>query len=83
MTAVPPPPAADAVLEGYGQSCVALEPLIKQHMRGLTTGQVLEVRADDPTARMGVPAWSRLSGNPLVAVVDSGDRRVSFFLRKK
>lgn len=76
-------PRADEVLEAYGQTCVALEPLIKVRMRGLTSGQVLQVRCNDPTARLGVPAWSRLSGNSLLAVADEGEGRLSFFLRKK
>ena len=76
-------PQADQVLVAYGQTCVALEPLIKVRMRELATGQVLQVRCDDPTARLGVPAWSRLSGNSLLAVADEGEGRTSFFLRKK
>ena len=78
-----PPPTADALLEAYGQTCVTLEPLIKARMRSMASGQILEVRADDPTARLGVPSWSRLSGNPLLAVVDAGGGRTCFYLRKK
>ena len=78
-----PPLSADAVLEAYGQTCVTLEPMIKARMRGMDSGQILEVRADDPTARLGVPSWSRLSGNPLIAVQDDGSGHISFFLRKK
>lgn len=78
-----PPPAPDEVLEAYGQTCVALEPLIKVRMRSMASGQVLEVKADDPTSRLGIPAWSRLSGNSLLAVADAGEGRISFFLRKK
>jgi TusA-related sulfurtransferase len=76
-------PAADAVLEGYGQACGSLEPALKSRMRTLESGQVLEVRADDPAARLGVPAWSRLTGHPLVATIHEDDRRTRFFLRKR
>jgi TusA-related sulfurtransferase len=78
-----PRPEADALLEAYGQTCVMLEPLIKARMRSMSSGEVLEVRADDPTARLGVPSWSRLSGNALLAVVDAGAGRTCFYLRKK
>lgn len=78
-----PPPVADAVLEAYGQTCVTLEPLIKARMRSMESGQVLEVRADDPTARLGVPSWSRLSQNPLLLIVDEGAGRTTFYLQKK
>lgn len=78
-----PVPVPDAVLEAYGQTCVTLEPLIKRHMRNLSTGQVLEVLCDDPTARLGVPSWSRLSGNRLIAVVEEENGRTRFYLCRK
>lgn len=76
-------PQPDDVLEAYGQSCTSLEPLIKKHMRGMQSGQVLEVRADDPTARLGIPAWCRLSGNTLLAMRRDDHGCTRFFLRRK
>jgi TusA-related sulfurtransferase len=52
-------------------------------MRTMSSGQVLEVRADDPTARLGIPAWCRLSGNVLIASFQGRDGRLHFFLRRK
>ena len=75
--------AADAVLDAPGSSCADLTPLIRARIRELATGQVLEVRSDDPAAREGVPAWSRLTGNPLEAVVEDDAERTRFYLRKK
>ena len=79
----PDAPVADAVLDAYGQSCGALEPMMKTHLRGLESGQVLEVRSDEPAARLGVPAWSRLSGHALVGVVEDDERKTRFYLRRK
>lgn len=76
-------PDADAILEAYGQTCVNLEPLIKRRMRTMQSGEVLEVRADDPTARLGIPSWCRLSGNVLLATVVDDGGLIRFFLRKK
>jgi arsenite methyltransferase len=76
-------PHADAVLDGHGQACGTLEPLMKARMRTIESGQVLEVRVDDPAARLGVPAWSRLAGHTIVATVEDDDRRTRFFLRKR
>lgn len=78
-------PRADAVLDGSGLplTCANLTPSIKQRIHELTSGQVLEVRADDPAAREGVPAWSRLTGNELLATVELDAARTIFFLRKK
>jgi RNA polymerase sigma-70 factor (ECF subfamily) len=76
-------PLADAVLDGYGQLCGPLEPAMRAAMRALASGRVLEVRADDPAARLGVPAWSRLAGHTLLATIEEDDRRTRFFLRKR
>lgn len=78
-----PTPVADAILEGYGQTCGTLEPQMKLHMRVLESGQILEVRADDSAARLGVPAWSRLTGHTLVATIEDDAHRTRFFLRKR
>ncbi len=77
------PPEPDDVLEAYGQTCVSLEPLIKKRMRGMESGRVLEVRADDPTARLGIPSWCRLSGNVLLGTIEEEAGRTRFYLRKK
>jgi TusA-related sulfurtransferase len=76
-------PEADAVLEAPGTSCANLTPLIKEHIAPLQQGQVLEVRSDDPAAREGVPAWSRLTGNPLTHVIEEDARSTRFFVRHK
>jgi arsenite methyltransferase len=76
-------PVADATLDGCGQSCGSLEPQMKLRMRALESGQILEVRVDDPTARLGVPAWSRLTGHTLLAAIEDDTDRTRFFLRKR
>lgn len=76
-------PVPDAVLDACGQLCGTLEPSLKAQMRALESGQVLEVRADDPAARLGVPAWTRTAGHALLCEIDDDDRRTRFFLRKR
>lgn len=71
------------VLEVPGQSCAIVTPLIKARIRGLDSGDVLEVRTDDPAAREGVPAWSRLTGNQLVSMVEEDAERTRFLIKKK
>ena len=75
-------PQPDSVLEAFGEGCATLTPRIRARMRQLESGQILEVVSDDPAAREGVPAWSRLTGNPLLATADEGDRW-RFSIRKK
>jgi len=78
-------PVPDAVLNANGLplTCANLTPLIKSTMRGMDSGRVLEVVADDPAAREGVPAWSRLTGNKLLATIEEDSQRTRFYLRKK
>lgn len=72
-----------AVLDAPGQTCALLTPLIKQAISELQSGDVLEVRCDDPAAREGVPAWSRLTGNELVDQVEESQSKTRFFIRRK
>ena len=65
-----------------GTACAYLTPLIKEHMTHLASGEVLEVLSDDPASRQGVPAWNRMTGNPLIAYVSDGEQS-RIFLRKK
>ena len=82
-------PAAQALLvmktesESPGSTCALLTPAIKAKLQDMDSGQVLEVRVDDPTAREDVAAWCRLSGNELLATTDEGDEQLRFFVRKK
>jgi len=75
-------PVAKAKLDSPGTACAYLTPLIKENMTPLASGEVLEVVTDDPASRQGVPAWSRMTGNPLIAYVTEGEQS-RFFLRKK
>ena len=78
-------PKVDDVLDARGLplTCANLTPLLKAKMRGMESGRVLEVRTDDPAAREGVPAWSRLTGNPLIVTTEEDAERTTFYLRKK
>jgi tRNA 2-thiouridine synthesizing protein A len=76
-------PAADVRMDLVGQDCATLTPIIAARIRQLPSGQVLEVISDDPTARSGLASWSRLTGNPIVAIVEEGPGRTRYYLRRK
>jgi TusA-related sulfurtransferase len=84
-----PPPNPDALLEFYqtsgnsGPTCALLTPAIKEKLRGMASGQVLEVRVDDPAAREDILSWSRLSGHEVLAMRSEEPQRLQFFLKKK
>jgi len=79
---------ADALLEfdangGQGSTCARLTPYIKQKLGNLTSGQVLEVRVDDVTAKEDIEAWSRLSGNSLLKMDQLAGQGLVFYILKK
>ena len=78
-----PLPRANAVLDALGQGCATLTPLIRARIREMDSEGILEVRTDDPTAIDNLQAWSRLTGNELVAVSVDDPKNQRFFIRKK
>lgn len=83
MDQPPTVPRADALLNAPGLASATLTPVIHALMHDMASGVVLEVRSDDPSAREGVPAWSRLTGNPLLTVVADGAFGARYYLRRK
>jgi tRNA 2-thiouridine synthesizing protein A len=72
----------DARVDARGLNCPM--PIVKtaQAVKGLTSGQTLEVLATDPGSVKDFEAWSRTTGNAIVEQsVESGVYR--FLLRKK
>ncbi len=81
-------PQADSVLEMHGDrgapaSCAVLTPAIQARLKSMASGQVLEVRVDDPAAREDVLSWSRLSGHALLGMFADEGQGLRFYLRKK
>jgi TusA-related sulfurtransferase len=76
-------PTADIRMDLVGQDCSTLTPMIAARMRQLESGQVLEVVSDDSTARSGLASWSRLTGNPLVAIIEDAPGLTRYFLQRK
>lgn len=82
-------PVADAVLEmlatgvAAGALCALLTPAIKERLRELRGGQVLEVRVDDSTSQEDIAAWCRLAGHRLQAVVNDTPEYTRYFISKK
>ncbi len=70
-------------LDGSGETCATLTPVIAGRMRALSPGEGLEVISDDSTAPEALASWSRLTGNSLVEVHDEGNGRRRFLLRRK
>lgn len=83
MTDASSTPAPDVRMDLVGQSCATLTPIIAAQVRQMQSGQVVEVISDDPSARSGLASWARLTGNPLVAIVEDGPGRTRYYLMRK
>jgi tRNA 2-thiouridine synthesizing protein A len=83
MTDASSTPAPDVRMDLVGQSCATLTPIIAAQVRQMQTGQVVEVISDDPSARSGLASWARLTGNPLVAIIEDGPGRTRYYLVRK
>jgi len=66
-----------------GAICALLAPALKAKLAEIGSGQVLEVRVDDPAAKEDILSWSRLSGNPVLAMFEDGPQHLRFYLQKK
>lgn len=76
-------PHADRMLDALGEGCATLTPLIGARIRELESGQMLDVRTDDPAAHASLEAWCRLTGHTLTAVSANGSQSQRFLIRKK
>ena len=66
-----------------GSVCALLTPAIKHKLVEMSSGQILEVRVNDPTAKGDIEAWCRLSGNRLLTIDQGEGQELHFYLMKK
>jgi tRNA 2-thiouridine synthesizing protein A len=74
---------ADVTLDLRGLSC-PLPPLkTVKALKGMQSGEVLEVLGTSPVGKRSAPWLAQRMGNELLAVVEDQDGFYRFFLRKK
>jgi tRNA 2-thiouridine synthesizing protein A len=81
-TGTPSPGSGDAFLDLRGLLCPM--PVVKasERLKGLGTGQVLEVLADDQGVKADFPAFCKGAGHEWLGCVQEG-RAVRSFIRKR
>ena len=72
---------ADEVLDCTGMKCPRPIVEMAKRMRKMQLGQVLELTADDPVAKVDVPGWCDTTGNEFVSRDDVG-ALFKFYVRK-
>jgi len=58
----------DDTLDVRGECCPYPLILTKKRVEQLKSGEILEIVADDPVAPQNIDAWTKKSGNKLLAV---------------
>lgn len=77
---MPKPPVADCLLDAGEASCADLLIRMVRAFRPLDAGTVIEVVGYSTSALHDIPAWCRMTGNPLLHV--EATRPARFFIRK-
>ena len=72
---------AEVVLDCRGMKCPRPIVEMAKRMRKMQPGQVLELQADDPVAKVDVPRWCDTTGNEFVGREDVGDL-LKFYVTK-
>ncbi len=72
----------DKVLDCTGLFCPLPVVKTKLMMADMTSGEVLELIADDPGAKKDVPAWCDSTGEELLKVEDI-QNEFRFYIKKK
>jgi len=55
--------------------------LMKKALDRMRSGEILELITDDPSSELDMPAWSRLTGHPILEVF-SRDQLYSYYIQK-
>jgi TusA-related sulfurtransferase len=71
---------ADKRLDAGEKGCGELLILVFKAMKVMQPGEILEVLAYSAGAPADIPAWCRMTGNPLIAVECT--KPAHFFIRK-
>jgi tRNA 2-thiouridine synthesizing protein A len=72
------PPRPDEVWDAGDMGCGELVVTLMLRLRSMRPGQVLKLTATDLGAPHDIPAWCRMTGNPLVRA-----QHPHYFIRRK
>ena len=72
----------DQTLDCIGLYCPI--PIVKTaaRIKGMKTGQVLEITADDKGIKLDMPAWARSTGHEFLGIEEKGGE-IKVYVKKK
>jgi tRNA 2-thiouridine synthesizing protein A len=77
----PTTPAAPVLVDARGHRCPTPTLRLRRALEALPDGAVVELKADDPLARIDVPHFLNATGHRLVEVREEG-RALAFIVEK-
>lgn len=73
---------ADQVLDTVGLTCPMPLLKTKKTLKGMNSGQILEVVGNDPGSKNDIPAWAGKGGNEFLGMVDADQGKTRYFIKK-
>lgn len=72
---------ADVTLDALGKKCPMPVLMAKKNLKKMTSGQILEVFADDTGALKDIPALLSKTGDELLETKENGNK-ITFIIKK-
>jgi tRNA 2-thiouridine synthesizing protein A len=72
----------DGILDVKGLTCPMPLLKTKKALKGMNTGQILEVLGTDPGSKNDIPEFCRKGGNELLAMTDDDQGVTRYFIKK-
>jgi len=72
----------DEILDTRGLSCPMPLLKTKKALKGLKSGQILEVRGSDPGSKNDIPDFCKKGGNKLIEMADTDEGYTRYRIRK-
>ena len=72
---------SDKVLDAKGLACPMPVVKTRNEMKGLESGQILEIQATDKGAKADMTAWAKSGGHELLEIQEDGDV-LKFWIKK-
>ncbi len=73
---------ADQILDTRGLSCPMPMLKTKKALKGMTTGQIIEVWGTDPGSKNDIPDFCKKNGNELMDIKDLPEGYTRYLIKK-
>ena len=72
----------DQVLDTCGLTCPMPLLKTKKALKGMNSGQILEILGNDPGSKNDIPGWGNKGNNEFMGMMDIDDGVTRYFIKK-